>query len=72
MIGTNLQVALANILENYSVEDVLFALYCYADDQVRNDNVDKKEVLQRQVKALDLACELLETKNGNETYVLVY
>lgn len=71
MRPNNLNNSVATLLDKYSVEDILFTLYSNIDDKLRNNNQDQDK-LQLQVQALDMACELLEDADEDNTFCLVY
>ena len=71
MRQNNLNNSVATLLDKYSVEDILFTLYSNIDNKLRNTNQDQDK-LQLQVQALDMACELLEDADEDNTFCLVY
>ncbi|MDJ0743567.1 MAG: hypothetical protein QNJ32_09405 [Xenococcaceae cyanobacterium MO_167.B27] len=71
MANNNLNNSVATLLDKYSVEDILFALYCKVDSRLRNSN-QETEKLQQQVNTLDLACEMLDDVDEENTFCLVY
>ncbi|HHP7232185.1 MAG TPA: hypothetical protein ACFCUY_15160 [Xenococcaceae cyanobacterium] len=71
MANNNLNNSVATLLANYSVEDILFTLYSKVDDHLRKSD-QKTEKLQQQVDALDLACEMLEDLDEDNTFCLIY
>jgi hypothetical protein len=71
MANNNLNNSVATLLANYSVEDILFTLYSKVDDHLGKSD-QKTEKLQQQVNALDLACEMLEDLDEDNTFCLIY
>ncbi len=67
----NLNNSVATLLEKYSVEDILFTIYSRVDDTLRNTN-QEQDKLSLQVKALDIACEMLEESDLDNNFCLVY
>lgn len=67
MADDTLETALFPLLEEHSLEDILFAFYRYADTQARLANflqqVDAADNWRQQAMAIDLACEALDEVN---------
>jgi hypothetical protein len=64
---------LNDLLNKYSVEDILFSLYCCADNRAKNlTDSDLQKDLVKQVRALNVACELIEEEDTDESYCLIY
>jgi hypothetical protein len=61
---SNLREAIDRLLEKYSIEEVLFTLYCYAEDRGRGDSEDSTK-LKQQAQILSQACDLLEENDDN-------
>ena len=70
MPDSELQSSLYGLLEEYSLEDILFALYRYADIQSRLagtlQQTRAREDWEHKACAIDVACEAIDTANrGN-------
>jgi hypothetical protein len=68
-----LENSLNDLIDKYSVEDILFSLYCCADNRAKNltdSNLQKD--LAKQIHALNVACELIEEEDSDESYCLIY
>ena len=66
-----LQTTLVNLLDKYTLEDILFVLYSHLEDRARTEGQNQPE-LKNQAEALNTACEILDEYNQNETYYLIY
>jgi hypothetical protein len=61
---SNLREAIDRLLERYSIEEVVFTLYCYAEDLGRQDS-ETSAKLKKQAQILSQTCDLLDGNNGN-------
>jgi hypothetical protein len=69
----NLENNLTNLIDKYSIEDILFTLYCCADNRAKSltdKNLHKD--LEKQIHALNVACEIVEETDTDESYCLIY
>ena len=71
MPDSQLQSSLYGLLEEYTLEDILFALYRYADIQSRLADTLKqpraREAWEHKACAIDVACEAIDTANRGIT-----
>jgi hypothetical protein len=71
---SNLRQTIDLLLEKYTIEEIVFTLYCYAEDNGRNDN-ELSSKLKKQAKILSQACDLLEESDNDQDrddYFIVY
>jgi hypothetical protein len=69
---SNLREAIDRLLEKYSIEEVVFTLYCYAEDQGRGNSEDSAK-LKQQAQILSQTCDLLEENDDNtDNHYLIY
>ena len=63
----NLESSLFELLEEHNLEEILFALYRYADTQARLAKVIQERTAhddwEQKACAVDVACEVLDTAN---------
>lgn len=67
---------LVQLLEKFDLQDILFMLFTYADEQARlahkNQNSQEKLKWNKLAEMLDLACEALEEDDLDDSYCLIY
>ncbi len=69
---SNLREAIDRLLEKYSIEEVVFTLYCYAEDRGRG-NAEDSTKLKKQAQILSQTCDLLEENDNNtDDHFLIY
>jgi hypothetical protein len=61
---SNLREEIDRLLEKYSIEEVVFTLYCYAEDRGRGDSEDSAK-LKQQAQILSQTCDSLEGNDDN-------
>lgn len=65
MPESKLQSSLYGLLEHYNLEDILFALYRYADTQAQLastlQETTAQEDWEHKASAIDVACEAIDT-----------
>jgi hypothetical protein len=68
-----LENSVTELLNKYSIEDILFSLYCSVDNRAKNlaDGEQYKD-LTKQIHALNVACEIIEEDNDDDSYCLIY
>lgn len=75
-IDNNVENAVLNLLERYSLEDVVYTLYGYADMQAELAKLlnQSRAVAkwEHQADALHIACEILDEVYDEELSYLVY
>jgi hypothetical protein len=73
MTGNNLEANLTDLLDKYSVEDILFTLYCCTDNRAKASiDKDLQADFARKVRALNMACDMMEEVDQDDSYCLVY
>ncbi len=73
MTGNTLENNLTNLIDKYSIEDILFTLYCCADNRAKSaTDKDLHKDLEKQIRALNVACEIIEEADTDESYCLIY
>ncbi|MEL7086352.1 MAG: hypothetical protein AAF268_05975 [Cyanobacteria bacterium P01_A01_bin.3] len=70
MPDSKLQSSLYGLLEHHNLEDILFALYRYADTQARLastvQQTSAQEDWEHKAAAIDVACEAIDTANRGD------
>ncbi|WP_051039823.1 hypothetical protein [Synechococcus sp. PCC 7336] len=65
-----LEASLLELLEEHNLEEILFALYRYADTQARLAGAIQeqpaRDVWEHKACAVDIACEVLDTANRGD------
>lgn len=78
-VSSNLEKSLHKLLVNYSLEEILFVLYCYAHEQAKiagYQNIYSKKIdWKKLIDLLDKACNLIEEADEDtekDNFYLIY